>query len=791
MTDEYEPAMKQLLTRPQSQHCATDDGNRLPRYAAVLTVGTNGTHSGQVNQLLRANDCVFACVGDIEAASLAIPANQPALVVLTLSARERGAGERFTAQLKANRATAQIAVLVISSEVSHAARMGALESGADAWFDTPFDSEVVWLTVRNLLRLAASRNCQPVPSTLAKRHLTDAAAQGEILDALPATIAVFDREGVVVSVNQSWRSFAERNGYFSKLSFGIGSNYLAACESVPTSADGGTGELAAQGIRDVLNGKLANFSMEYPCHSPDQQRWFHMTVSPVGDGPQGAVTMHVDITQKYVAKQSLRDRDTLFRQMAENIRDVFFLVDGDSSRVRYVSPAYEEIFGRTCASLYTHPRSWMNMLVPGERASFLAAYALYRKGERARFDHLAQIMRPDGQLRWISFKVFTISADSGSSVRLAGVAQDITDSVNALSDLRESERRFLELLNNSMLLSVMLDLHGRITFCNAALLRLAGRSALDVIGENWFDLFSSADTHRSRIYFNALLTDSATSARYESELGSAGGERRLICWNSSVLHDRSGAVIGTASIGEDVTDQKKSAMKILALNADLEEMSSLLIHAQEQERISLARELHDELGQRLALLKIDLHHLRRFVVAPAASAAWQSIDRAVVTLIAQIRVISASLRPPALDYLGLESALRELLALQFASSECDCVFEYAGLPAKLAPSIEIAVYRIVQESITNIVRHANATRVVVEVNGGEAGRELELIVRDNGIGLSAGGAARSARADGSGAELLGMKERIRLLGGSFDVKSSGDGGTRVTVGIPLHPAGRQ
>ena len=97
------------------------------------------------------------------------------------------------------------------------------------------------------------------------------------------------------------------------------------------------------------------------------------------------------------------------------------------------------------------------------------------------------------------------------------------------------------------------------------------------------------------------------------------------------------------------------------------------------------------------------------------------------------------------------------------------------------------MYRIVQEGITNIVRHAGATSVVVEVNGGESGGELELIIRDNGVGFADEIVAGALRADGSRGGLLGMQERVELLGGTFNVVSSASGGTRVIVALTLEP----
>ena len=217
------------------------------------------------------------------------------------------------------------------------------------------------------------------------------------------------------------------------------------------------------------------------------------------------------------------------------------------------------------------------------------------------------------------------------------------------------------------------------------------------------------------------------------------------------------------------------------LAAATEAMAIELTLAREQERISLARELHDELGQRLALLKIDLHHLRAFLQGTEGLLAWQGVDGDVSMLSTKIRSIASSLRPAALDEIGLEAALRKLLQRQFAHDGAYCIFEYAGLPVRLGPGIDIALYRIVQECVTNIVRHACATRVVVEINGGASGDELELIVRDNGCGFDTG-----AIHGGSG--LRGVKERVQLLGGLFFLESAPQCGTRLTVQLRLTPS---
>ena len=744
-----------------------------------------------VDAILRTDGYGLTGAADLDAAWAAIALSLPCLIVLALSPSDHD-GDAWLLQLKANFATERVPVLVISASVRPDANRRSLEAGADGWMMQPPEAGELRLRVRNLLRLVSTTG--PDRGIALQLRVVDRANRREalalgVLDALPATIAVLDNQGVLVEVNQAWREFSDGNGLAPDYSFGIGKNYLEVCERACLCPDEGSYAVAS-GIRAVLSGAARHYSIEYPCHSPDALRWFLMTVSPLGKGIGGAVVMHLDVTQKYIAEQSLRDSEAQFRQMADNILEIFFLVDTAAWRVLYVSPAFEEIIGRSCASLYADANSWTGAMMPGDRVRVAAEYASHLLTGEARFDCNFQIERPDGKLRWIAMKVFAVAGADGVAERFAGVAQDITESKNAVRDLRESQHRFLELLNNTSLLSVMLDLDGNVTFCNEALLRLTGLQREAVIGSNWFDAFMLIENTAAKAYFRDLLADNAKQLRYEDEIVKVDGEQRLICWNISILRDRSGKVIGTASIGEDVTEQKKSAIKILKLNANLEKISYQLLHAQEQERISLARELHDELGQQLALLKIDLHHLRRFLLEPDAWRAWTAIDTAVVTLIGQIRVITVSLRPLSLDHLGLETALRQLLKRQFATGDCRCVFEYVGLPAKLAPPIEIAVYRIVQESITNIVRHAKATRVVVEINGGESGSELELIIRDNGVGVGADGIDAidgSTRADGSHGGLAGMRERTELLGGSFNVDPVPGGGTRVSVALSLEP----
>ena len=213
-------------------------------------------------------------------------------------------------------------------------------------------------------------------------------------------------------------------------------------------------------------------------------------------------------------------------------------------------------------------------------------------------------------------------------------------------------------------------------------------------------------------------------------------------------------------------------------------LSLALINAQEAERKALARELHDELGQRMTALNLLLHRSQPWFDDAEGMTLWRTAEREMTALVGMIRDLSVALRPPGLDFFGLEVTIEQLLTQRFQHGPT-WVFEYAGLPQRLAPVIEISVFRIVQESVTNIVRHARARHVVVEINGGADGNELELIVRDDGAGFDAA-RWREYACHAQRAGVAGMSERVQLLGGTFDVASSPGHGTRITAVIPLH-----
>jgi diguanylate cyclase (GGDEF)-like protein/PAS domain S-box-containing protein len=452
------------------------------------------------------------------------------------------------------------------------------------------------------------------------------AKQSAILDALPAQIALLDMQGIIVSVNDAWHRFAVSNSTLGRQA-NVGADYLAIRDGL-NGFDLSLAEQVSEGIRSVLFRGAKAFSMEYPNHTSTEQRWFLLIVAPLApDHPSGAVVMHVDLTAKKQAEERVRTSESRFRQIADNIRDVFFLQNLDASKIYYVSPAYERIWGRTCESLYADPSTWAQSIHPDDLND---AFTHVSELQVSEFDYEFRIIRPDGVIRWIQVRGFPILDIAGKPYRTAGIASDVTQRKQALEELHESERRFSDLLRNVDLVSVMLDRKARITYCNEYLLQLSGWQLDQVIGKDWFDLFTQLTSNEAEPLFADLLANKPETWHRESEICTRSREARLIRWNNSVLRSGDGEAIGTASIGEDITEQRRVEVRLKRLNrvhSMLSAINSLIVRVIDRDVLfnEACRIAVEEGGLRMSMIGTLESGSKRIVTAGSASDSHETL----------------------------------------------------------------------------------------------------------------------------------------------------------------------
>lgn len=227
---------------------------------------------------------------------------------------------------------------------------------------------------------------------------------------------------------------------------------------------------------------------------------------------------------------------------------------------------------------------------------------------------------------------------------------------------------------------------------------------------------------------------------------------------------------------EEKRDYERHLLTRRALELSQERLRALsrrLLEVQEQERGRLARDLHDDLGQALTALKIQLESLAKNT-DPASRARIAECIETTRHALERVRQLSFSLRPLQLDDLGLVAALRSHLDRQAGIGGLAAHFEAEALPSRIAPEIEIACFRVAQEAINNALRHAGASNLWVRLY--KSGEKLALSVRDDGKGFDLE-SARKRGAAGASLGLVGMEERVALAGGSLEVRSTPGEGT--------------
>ena len=416
---------------------------------------------------------------------------------------------------------------------------------------------------------------------------SEAAKQAAVLNALPAHIAMLDVQGVIVSVNQSWRHFGDSNACQSP-GHCVGMNYLETCDHAH-GPDTTYARAAAQGIRSILNGTSTVFSMEYPCDSPSERRWFLLTVTPLADASVlGAVVMHLDISERVRVAQALDAQHIELQALFNVIPSMVWVRDASNNIVR-VNQRAADATGKTIAAL---EGAALPEIYPEDADRYFADDLEVIRSGVPKLGIVETVAAADGTELWMQIDKVPLIASDGTGTGIVVVATDITELKRAEADLRESERRFSEMLEQVQLASVMLDREARITYCNNFFLSLTGWQREEVVGKNWYELFKAPDAAETQNNFEGLLAEQRAFMHNQSHLVTRSGERRLIRWNNSLLRSRSGEAIGTASIGEDITDRTAAEAVLAQRAAELERFHRLSV-GREMRMIELKKQVNE------------------------------------------------------------------------------------------------------------------------------------------------------------------------------------------------------
>ncbi len=443
----------------------------------------------------------------------------------------------------------------------------------------------------------------------------------------------------------------------------------------------------------------------------------------------------------------------------------------------YWGEGYEKIFGyKVSGKVENYIQSFDN-LHSEDREVVFSDIDKAIAGKDSNWSSEYRYKKANGEYAFVIDKAIIIRNEEGKAIRMIGAMQDITDSKMANKALVESENYLRAIFESEPECVKLLDRFGNLENMNPAGLKMIEAENLDEVkGAPVINLIDEP----FRKAFKRLHQDVFKGIPGYLEFKLTGLKGKILWMDTRVvpLKDASGKIVSSLGITRDISEKKQAEEALKKTNEQLKKLSRHLHLIREDERKFLAREVHDELGQLASVIKMDIDwlHLRLKGLEENQQNRILHASSTTEILINSIRKIALSLRPVMIDELGLTASL-EWQCKEFASvNGIPCEFENYYVEETLSKEVKVELFRICQESLTNIMRHAKATRVTVRLQHQLKG--VYLYVVDNGIGFE-----KNQKKDSFG--LSGMLERVLSVKGKLTIDSKNGKGTTICAFIPV------
>jgi PAS domain S-box-containing protein len=453
----------------------------------------------------------------------------------------------------------------------------------------------------------------------------------------------------------------------------------------------------------------------------------------------------------------------------------------------WASANIEAVSGFPGSAFLEYPGLWASRLHPDDRDAALRQFKQLQQMGTLSSEYRWQTA--GGAYHWFHDRAVLHHDRDTNSTTILGLWFDITQRKEMEERLRVANERLTAVIRSSPVGIVILNADGICELWNPGAERIFGWEESEVLGRPLLTVPPcSLEEHRQlreRVMKNEAFMDLDVVRRKKD------GSQVLISLSTAPLRDSSGTITGLLGLMLDITQRNEAQEELRRSRDGLRALAKRLHSIREEERMRIAREVHDQLAQSLTSIKMDLSLvMRRLGNQPVAedgrTAIREHLERALQQVdqtVKSVREIATALRPGVLDELGLAAAI-EWQARDFekrSGIRCDCSMPAAPIP--IGPDEATAVFRIFQEMLTNVARHAEATAIRVRLSIVKGW--LALSVHDNGRGISA-----SAQAGNDSLGLLGMRERAAQCGGTFTIQRAEEAGTVAHVRIPLWAGGQ-
>jgi PAS domain S-box-containing protein len=551
-------------------------------------------------------------------------------------------------------------------------------------------------------------------------------------------------------------------------------------------------------MEDLKNGSIQRYSAEKRyLRKNGSSIWTNVTVSLVRDGagqPRHFVTVVEDIGERRLAEEAQGRLAAIVQSSDDAIVSKSLngiITSWNAAAARIFEFTAEEAVGKS-----------ISMIIPPElRDEESEILRRLRNGERLEHYETVRVTK-SGKKIDVSLTISPLRDSRGKVIGASKIARNITDRRQVEEALRKNESRLRAAFGQSYSFLVLLEPDGTIIEANRTALEAAGRTQEELIGQKFWEPWWSGLPEEMQAVKEAVARAAlGESVRSECYFCLSDGSKRFADRTINPVIAEDGNVVMIVATALDMTEQKElrdelearveertyeleEKNKALLQQADLvREISGRLLHSQEEERRRVARELHDSAGQittALQLILVPLESEAQQLKSEFAGRIKESITL-VDQLSKELRTVSYLLHPPLLDEAGLPSAIRWYVEGFSERSKIEVELDVSEDFGRLSHEMEMTVFRIIQECLTNIHRHANGKSASIRILRGAD--ELFVEVQDNGKGFigSNGNSSKTVR---EGVGIRGMRERVKQLGGSFEIRSNASG-TVITAVFPL------
>lgn len=481
----------------------------------------------------------------------------------------------------------------------------------------------------------------------------------------------------------------------------------------------------------------------------------------------------MDITERKLAEEKILHSNERFELIARTTNEALWEMDLVNGYV-WSNETHQQIYGRTLKDEAPMFELWEDSILEAERAAVLKSfYDVFHSSENVWISEYRMYNYKREEIA-IYDRTYIVRNSEGKPVRMMGSMMDITERKKASEALIRSEEKYRTLVEQATDAIFIADQTGRFIVVNPAAVQLSQYSEQELMQMTIFHLADQEELKVKPFAFEEMKSE--RGARSERRMRRKDGVMVDVEINARFLSD--GRFLAFI---RDITERKQAENELNNSYKAIRKLTSHLQQAREEERKHIARNIHDELGQLLTVLKMDISWLSKKVKAMNVPAITEKADAVMELLnntVHSVRRIAADLRPGLLDDLGLVAAIEWHLGEFGKRTGIQTHFLISNAQINLPAEQATSLFRIYQESITNIARHAEATEVTVELL--EQNNRFIMRITDNGKGFDFAAVGKRKTLG-----LLGMKERAEMMGGRFEVTRQTGGGMQIEVELSL------